>query len=71
MIDVLIEEGHPVKEGQILARLDDTQARAALVLAEAQLAAAQKSAAEDQAKLVQAQLTLRAAPAARERERRR
>ena len=49
VIDVLIEEGHPVKEGQILAHLDDTQARAALVLAEAQLSAAQKSAAEDQA----------------------
>ncbi len=58
VIDVLIEEGHPVKEGQILAHLDDTQARAALVLAEAQLSAAQKSAAEDQAKLVQAELTL-------------
>ena len=27
----------PVKEGQVLARLDDTQARAALALAEAQL----------------------------------
>ena len=51
VIDVLIEEGHPVKEGQILAHLDDTQARAALALAEAQLAAARKSAAEDQARL--------------------
>jgi RND family efflux transporter MFP subunit len=59
VVDVLIEEGHPVKEGQILAHLDDTQARASLQLAEAQLGAAQKSAAEDQARLAQAELTLR------------
>jgi RND family efflux transporter MFP subunit len=59
VMDVLVEEGHGVKEGQILAHLDDTQARAALAYAEAQLAAAQKSAAEDQAKLEQAELTLR------------
>jgi len=59
VMDVLIEEGHPVKEGQIVAHLDDTQARASLNLAEAQLAAAQKSMAEDQAKLAQAEVTLR------------
>jgi HlyD family secretion protein len=59
VVDVLIEEGHAVKEGQILAHLDDTQARASLILAEAQLAAAEKSAAEDQARLVQAELTLK------------
>src|SRR5262245_47499344 len=59
VLDVLIEEGHPVKEGQVLAHLDDTQARASLNLAEAQLAAAQKSMAEDQAKLAQADITLR------------
>src|SRR5215471_13739507 len=58
VMDVLIEEGHPVKEGQIVAHLDDTQARATLNLAEAQLAAAQKSMAEDQAKLAQAEVTL-------------
>ena len=59
VLDVLIEEGHPVKQGQVLAHLDDTQARASLNLAEAQLAAAQKSMAEDQAKLSQAEITLR------------
>ena len=59
VMDVLIEEGHPVKEGQVVAHLDDTQARASLNLAEAQLAAAQKSMAEDQAKLTQAEVTLR------------
>jgi RND family efflux transporter MFP subunit len=59
VLDVLIEEGHPVKQGQILAHLDDTQPRAALALAEAQLSAARKSMAEDQAKLTQAEVTLK------------
>jgi RND family efflux transporter MFP subunit len=58
VMDVLIEEGHPVKEGQILAHLDDTQPRAALALAEAQLASSKKAAAEDQAHLSQAEITL-------------
>jgi RND family efflux transporter MFP subunit len=58
VVDVLIEEGHPVKEGQILAHLDDSQARAGLNLAESQLAASQKGMAEDEAKLAQAELTL-------------
>ena len=58
VMDILIEEGHPVKAGQILAHLDDTQPRAALALAEAQLASARKAAAEDQARLQQAELTL-------------
>ncbi len=58
VVDVLIEEGHPVREGQILAHLDDSQARAGLALAESQLSSARKSAAEDQAKLAQAELTL-------------
>ncbi len=59
VMDVLVEEGHPVKQGQVLAHLDDTQARAALAYAEAQLSAAQKSAAEDMARLREAELTLR------------
>jgi HlyD family secretion protein len=58
VVDILIEEGHPVKEGQILAHLDDTQPRASLALAEAQLASSRKAAAEDQARLQQAELTL-------------
>ena len=58
VVDVLIEEGHPVKEGQILAHLDDTQARATLALAEAQLASPRKAAAEDEARVQQAELTL-------------
>jgi len=58
VIDVLLEEGQPVREGQILAHLDDTQPRATLALAEAQLASARKAAAEDQARLQQAEVTL-------------
>jgi RND family efflux transporter MFP subunit len=58
VLDVLVEEGHEVREGQILAHLDDTQVRAALGYAEAQLAAARTAAAEDQARLKQAELTL-------------
>jgi len=59
VMDVLIEEGHAVKAGQVLAHLDDTQARAAFALAEAQLAAAKKGMAEDEAKLAQAELDLK------------
>jgi RND family efflux transporter MFP subunit len=59
VMDVLIEEGHPVKAGQVVAHLDDTQARAAFALAEAQLAAARKGMAEDEAKLAQAELDLK------------
>ena len=41
--EVLVEEGMPVRQGQVLARLDDSNARAALDLAEAQLAAARSN----------------------------
>ena len=51
-------EGSVVKAGQVLAHLDDTQPRAALALADAQLASARKAAAEDQARLQQAEVTL-------------
>jgi RND family efflux transporter MFP subunit len=55
---VFIEEGKAVKKGQVLARLDDSQIRAALAVAEAQLGAAQRGADEDEARLKQAELTL-------------
>src|SRR6266571_5168740 len=58
IVVVLLEEGHPVRAGQVLAHLDDSQARAGLGFAEAQLASARKAAAEDEAKLRQAELTL-------------
>ena len=56
VVEIFIEEGQAVKEGQVLARLDDSQARAEMSLAEAQLAASRRSAAEDEARLREAQL---------------
>jgi RND family efflux transporter MFP subunit len=58
VIEVFVEEGHAVREGQILARLDATQPNAALAYAEAQLAAARKATAEDVARLHEAEVTL-------------
>ncbi|HEX5527977.1 MAG TPA: biotin/lipoyl-binding protein, partial [Methylomirabilota bacterium] len=51
--EVLIEEGMRVREGAVLARLDDTEARAQLVLARAQLAAARSQEGEIRAMLAQ------------------
>jgi RND family efflux transporter MFP subunit len=53
--EVLIEEGMKVKEGQILARLDDTNIRTGLEVAQAQLESAQISLEETRALLKQAQ----------------
>jgi RND family efflux transporter MFP subunit len=58
VIEVFVEEGHAVRKGQILARLDPTQPNAALAYAEAQLAAARKATAEDVARLHEAEATL-------------
>jgi RND family efflux transporter MFP subunit len=58
VVEIFVEEGQEVRSGQVLARLDDSQARAALAYAEAQLSAAQKSFAEDQARLREAELDL-------------
>lgn len=40
LVDVTVEEGEPVKEGQVIARLDDRDARVALLRAEAEVGAA-------------------------------
>ena len=53
--EVLIEEGQRVEEGAVLARLDDTEARAQLALAQAQLVAARSQLAEVHAQLEQAE----------------
>jgi len=53
--EVLIEEGARVEEGAVLARLDDTEAKAQLALAEAQLVAARSQLAELRAQLAQAE----------------
>ncbi len=43
VVEVNVEEGMAVREGQVLARLDDANARAALALAEAQAEAARRN----------------------------
>jgi len=53
--EVLIEEGMRVMEGDVLARLDDPEAKAQLALAQAQLIAARSQVAEIRAQLVQAE----------------
>ena len=53
--EVLIEEGQRVREGAVLARLDDTEAQAQLGLTRAQLMAARSQLAEVRAQLVQAE----------------
>ena len=58
VMEVFIEEGQAVRQGQVLARLDDSQTRAALNVAEAQLAAARKNATQDEARLKEAELNL-------------
>jgi HlyD family secretion protein len=54
LTQVLIEEGEHVTKGQVLARLDDTQYRAGLMQAQAQLASSQAALAQYQANLEQA-----------------
>lgn len=56
VIEVLVEEGMKVKEGQILARLDDVNVKASLTLAEAQVESAKSALAETRARLKQAEL---------------
>jgi len=58
VMDVFVEEGRAVRKGQVLATLDDSQVRAALAVNEAQLETARRGAAEDEAKLREAELTL-------------
>ena len=49
--EVLVEEGMPVQAGQVLARLDDSEARRRLAAAEAEVAVAQAGLAELQVRL--------------------
>jgi RND family efflux transporter MFP subunit len=58
ILEVFVEEGKAVRKGQVLAKLDDSQARAALTVAEAQLETTRRGAAEDEARLREAELTL-------------
>ena len=57
--EVLIEEGVRVKEGQVLARLDDTNVKASLRLAEAQLTSAKAAREETKVRIKEADLNLK------------
>jgi HlyD family secretion protein len=59
VVEVLVEEGKPVRRGQVLARLDPATAERYLALAEAELAATRRSVAENAVRLDQARLTLK------------
>lgn len=56
--EVNVEEGMAIREGQVLARLDDSQFRASLALAEAQAEAARRNVRESEVRLAEARLTL-------------
>jgi RND family efflux transporter MFP subunit len=58
VVEVNVEEGMAVKEGQILARLDDSTMRAALALAEAQAEAARRAVRENEVRLDEARINL-------------
>ena len=54
VMEVLIEEGMKVREGQVLARLDATNVQASLALAEAQLVSARQALAETRVRIKEA-----------------
>ncbi len=58
VVEINVEEGMAVREGQVLARLDDASARAALALAEAQAESARRAVTENEVRLAEARLTL-------------
>ena len=58
VVQVNIEEGMTVKEGQVLARLDDDTQRASVALAEAQAEAARKNVNESEVRLIEARINL-------------
>ena len=59
VVEVNVEEGRRVTQGQVLARLDDSTPRAALALAQAQAEAARRALRENEVRLAQAQLNQR------------
>jgi RND family efflux transporter MFP subunit len=59
VVEVMIEEGMRVKEGQVLARLDDTNVKASVEVARAQLDSAKTAVEETRAQLKQAELEFR------------
>jgi RND family efflux transporter MFP subunit len=59
VVEVNVEEGMAVREGQVLARLDDSTVRAGLALAQAQAEAARGNMRESEVRLAEARVTLR------------
>jgi RND family efflux transporter MFP subunit len=59
VIEVNVEEGMAVKEGQVLARLDDATPRAMLQLSQAQAESARRAVTESEVRLAEAKLTLK------------
>jgi HlyD family secretion protein len=57
LIAVDVEEGRAVRQGQVLARLDDGALRATLALAQAQVDAARRAVRENEVRLHEAKLT--------------
>ncbi len=57
VVDVLVEEGMAVREGQVLAHLDDSTVRKELALAESQLTSQRRSLTETEVRLRQARLS--------------
>jgi RND family efflux transporter MFP subunit len=58
VIEVNVEEGMHVRQGQVLARLDDSVMRASLALVRAQAESSRRSVAENEVRLKEARLTL-------------
>jgi len=59
VIEVNVEEGMAVREGQVLARLDDSSLRAGIALARAQLEATRLAVPEVEVRLAEARVNLR------------
>jgi HlyD family secretion protein len=68
VVEVLVEEGKPVRKGQVLARLDATTYEKALALVEAEVEATRRAVTENRVRLEQARLrcsaTARSGPTA-------
>jgi HlyD family secretion protein len=58
VVEVHVEEGMAIRQGQVLARLDDSIARANLALAESQVSAAKQAVDESVVRLAEARVTL-------------
>ena len=58
VVEVNLEEGQAVTQGQVLARLDDATMRAALALAQAQAEASRRAVRENEVRLAEAKVTL-------------